>query len=389
MRKIVYVTGSRAEYGVIRSTLEEIQKHRDLKLSLIVTGMHLSPEFGGTVNEIEKDGFKIDAKIDILPREDTGAAMAKYLGSGVICITEALGKIKPDIVLLAGDRSETLAAAIAAAYLNIPVAHMSGGDITTGGTIDDIARHCITKFAHIHFPATEKSAKMIINMGEHPSRVFAVGNPGIPLKYKASKKELERVARQLKLDLTKPILLVIQHPVTTESHLAGRQMRETMEAIKELRMQTVVIYPNADAGAREMIKVINKYRGLPFVQIHKSITRNIFLPLMAISSVIMGNSSCALIEAPSFNLPAVNIGRRQEGRERGINVIDVKTKKEEIIPAVRKALYNKKFREQVKKSMSPYVKRGAEKNIVKILRKIEVSPKLLRKSLFLRKDVRS
>jgi len=389
MKKIVYVTGSRAEYGVIRSTLEEIQKHKDLKLSLIVTGMHLSPEFGGTVKEIEKDGFKIAAKIDILPREDTGAAMAKYLGYGVIRITETLEKIKPDIVLVAGDRGETLAAAIAAAYLNIPVAHISGGDITTGGTIDDITRHCITKFAHIHFPATEKSAKIIISMGERPSRVFAVGNPGIPLKYKASKKELESVARQLKLDLTKPILLVIQHPVTTESHLAGRQMRETMEAIKELGMQTVVIYPNADAGAREMIKVINKYRGLHFIQIHKSIPRKIFLPLMAVSSVMIGNSSCALLEAPSFNLPAVNIGKRQEGRERGKNVIDVKPKKEEIILAVRKALYDKKFHERVKKSMNPYVKRGAEKNIVKILRKIEISPELLQKGLFLREDARS
>jgi len=382
MRKIVYVTGSRAEYGVIRSTLKEIQKHKDLKLSLIVTGMHLSPEFGGTVKEIERDGFRIDDKIDILPREDTGAAMAKYLGEGIIRATEALEKINPDIVLVAGDRSEALAAAIAATHLNIPVAHISGGDTTTGGTIDDIIRHCITKFAHIHFPATERSAKAIIRMGEDPSHVFTVGNPGIPLKYKASKTERERVSRKLKLDLTKPILLVIQHPVTTESHLAGRQMRETMEAIKELKMQTIVIYPNADPGAREMIKVINEYRGLPFAQIHKSIPRKDFLSLMAVSSAISGNSSSALLEAPSFDLPAVNIGRRQKGRERGNNVIDVEPKKEEIISAIRKAVYDKKFREKVKKSTNPYVKRGAEKNIVKILRKIEISSKLLQKRFF-------
>jgi len=382
MRKIVYVTGSRAEYGVIRSTLEEIQKHKDLKLSLIVTGMHLSQVFGKTVKEIEKDGFKIDAKINILPREDTGIAMAKYLGEGIIRIAEALEKIKPDIVLVAGDRTEALAAAIAATYLNIPVAHISGGDITEGGTIDDIIRHCITKFAHIHFPATKKSAEIIIRMGEDPSRVFIVGNPGVPIKYKPSKKELQQTARRFKLDLAKPILLVIQHPVTTEAHLADKQMRETMEAIRELGMQTIVVYPNADAGAQGMIKIINEYKKFSFIQIYKSIPRKTFLQLMAMSSVLIGNSSCALIEAPSFNLPAVNIGKRQEGRERGNNIIDAKPKKEEIISAIRKALYDKKFREQVKKSKSPYVRKGAEKNIVKILRKIKISPGLLQKSFF-------
>ena len=381
MRKVVFVTGSRGEYGVLRPVLKAIEKSRDLKLSLIATGMHLLPEFGNTASEIERDGFKIDAKVDMDMSGDTGAAMAKSIGLGVIGIAKALDDIKPDIVLVVGDRVEALAATLAAASMNLPIAHVSGGDVTAGGCIDDSIRHAITKFAHIHFPGTNESAERIIKLGEDPSRVFMVGNPGVAAKYRISSSEKQRVARSYGIDLDKPVLIVIQHPVTAETDEAKGQMTETMEAVVSMKEQTFVFYPNADAGGKAIIDVIKKYERHPFIKIFKNIPRDDFLVLLGIAHVLVGNSSCGIIEAPSFGLPVVNIGTRQEGRERADNVIDVGYDRKEITKAIKKALHDRNFRQRAKRCKNPYADRGADEKIVNVLSRIKITPDLLRKKM--------
>jgi len=370
MKKIIYVTGSRAEYGVMRNLLAKLDKDSDFELSLIITGMHLMKEFGNTIDEIKKDNLKIAAEVDMKLADNTNAGMSKALAYGILGMTDALTKYKPDLVMLTGDRGEMLAAAIAAVHLNIPIAHISGGDTTTGASVDERIRHALTKFADIHFPANENSAKKIIEMGENKRYVFPVGNPGIPLKYEINDKRKKEIAKKYKLDITKPIVLVIQHPVTTQVTESAAQMKETMEAVMQLKMQTIVIYPNSDAGSKEMIKVIHSYEDIKFIQIHKNINRDDFQDIMTLSSVLVGNSSCALLEAPSFNLPSVNIGIRQEGREHSSNIINAPHNKNEIIKAIKIAM-TPSFRNKVIKSQSPYAKKNPEDTIIKILKGLD------------------
>jgi len=377
-RKILYISGARADYGPMRETLFKIKDHPKLNLEIVATGVHLMPEFGETIREIKKDGFKIH-KINAVYEEDNKESMVRFIGKFLQLLIKKIKRIKPDIILLLGDRAEILAGAIVGAYLDIPVAHVHGGEVTS--TIDEFNRHAITKLSHIHFPATRNSAKRLIKMGEESWRVFVVGAPGLDTILNKRLFLKKKIAEKYNLDLKRPILLVIQHPVSEEVDKAGFQMKETMEAIKELGYQTVVIYPNADAGGRRMIKVIEKYRKYPFIKIYKSIPRQDYLSLMRCASVMVGNSSSGIIEAPSFHLPVVNIGKRQEGRERAGNVIDVDYKKNEIKKAIKKAIFDKKFRERVKKCKNPYGDGKAGIRIVNILSKIKIDKKLLQKKI--------
>jgi UDP-hydrolysing UDP-N-acetyl-D-glucosamine 2-epimerase len=341
--------------------------------------MHLSREFGYTIKEIIKDGFKIDAKVEMLHEKDTGAAMAKSIGKCIIKMTEVLEETKPDILVLLGDRAEMLAGAVAASYTGIPIAHLHGGEIS--GSIDDSVRHAITKLAHIHFPATQKSAERIIKMGEDPSRVFVVGAPALDTILNEKLPEPSELSKKYGIDLSKPILLALQHPVVTEYEDAADQMKETLDAIVELEHQTILIYPNADAGGRNMIEVIKKYKKYPFIKSFKSLPYRDYLGLMKIAWVLIGNSSSGIIEAPSFHLPVVNIGTRQTGRERSTNVIDVGYDRGEIINAVKKALYDSKFREKVANCKNPYGDGKAAQRIAKILASIKITPSLLQKKI--------
>lgn len=381
-RKICVATGTRAEYGLLYPAMKAIERHPKLKLSVIATGMHLMPEFGFTVKEIETDGFKIDARVQMHLREDTSVAMAKSLGKGVVGMAGALEEIKPEILVVIADRGEALAAAVAGAHMNIPVAHIHGGDVTAGGCIDEPIRHAITRFAHIHFPATKKSAERITKMGEEPWRVHVVGPLGIYAMVKNDFIPKAELCKKLKLNPDNQILLTIQHPVTTQVEKASEQMEETMKALVELGEQAVVIYPNADAGGRRIIKVIEKYRKFPKFRIFKTLPYLTFVSLMRISSVMVGNSSSAIVEAPLFGLPAVNVGIRQEGRERGANVIDATHDKNEIVKAVKKALFDAEFRKMIKEAPNPFKieRRGGEK-IADILAKIKIDDKLFQKRL--------
>jgi GDP/UDP-N,N'-diacetylbacillosamine 2-epimerase (hydrolysing) len=379
MRKIAAITGTRAEYGIFKSVLREIEANPKLNLSLIVVGMHLSTEFGYTVKEIEEDGFKIEAKINVLHSEDTGAAMSKSVGRCMVRTANALEKIKPDFLLILGDRSEMLVGAVSATYMGIPVAHIHGGDIS--GNVDEPVRHAITKLAHIHFAATKESADRIIKMGEEPWRVHVVGAPGLDLILNEKMPEPRETAKKYGLDLSKPVLLVVQHSVVTEADDAPNQIRETLDAIVELGYQTILIYPNADAGGRRMIEVIRGYEKYPFIKTFRSLLHKEYLGLMKLASVMVGNSSSGIIEAPSFHLPVVNIGTRQRGRQRAENVIDVDYDKEEIKMAIRKALHDEEFKEKVKNCKNPYGDGKAGMRIANILSEVKIDKRLLEKRM--------
>jgi UDP-N-acetylglucosamine 2-epimerase (non-hydrolysing)/GDP/UDP-N,N'-diacetylbacillosamine 2-epimerase (hydrolysing) len=380
MRKIAVVTGTRAEYGILVPVLKAIEAAPGLALSLTVTGMHLSREFGYTLDEIKRDGFRIDAKVPMLLPGDTLAAMAESVGRGVVGMSRTWERLRPDIILVLGDRVEPLAAAIAGAYMNIPVAHIHGGDSSKGG-LDESARHAITKFAHIHFPATEKSARRIIKMGEDDWRVYQVGSPALDVILNEPLISAEQMAKKFDLDLSQPLLLLVQHPLTTEVENAAWQMRETLQAIIEVGYQVIVVYPNSDAGGRRMIEVIKEYEKYEFVKTFKSLPRREYLSLMKIASIMVGNSSSGIIDAPSLSLPVVNIGTRQEGRERGKNVINVGHNKHEIIKGIREGLTDKEFLLKVKKCQSPYGDGKAGLRIAEILSKLEITPRLLQKKI--------
>jgi len=381
MKKIVAVTGSRAEYGILSSVLKAIEAHPGLRLSLVVTGMHLSHEFGYTVQDIEKDGFKIDARVDMLLSSDTPGAMAKCIGMGSMGLAQTWEQLKPDVILVFGDRVEPLAAAISGAYMNIPIAHIHGGDAAIGSNIDDSNRYAITKLAHIHFPATSTSAERIIKLGEDEWRVYMVGSPALDDILGEPLLPSEVLEEKLGTSLAQPLILLVQHSVTTQFDEAPKQIRETLAAIVELGYPTVLIYPNSDSGGRKMIEVIREFENYPFIKTYKSLPRKEYLSLMKSASVMVGNSSSGIIDAPSLGLPVINIGIRQEGRERGKNVIDVGHNKQEILKAIKKAMTDKDFLNEVKKCESPYGDGKAGQRIAEILSKVEITPELIRKRI--------
>lgn len=376
-RKILYISGTRADYGLLRPTLLCIKRHPKLDVEIVATGMHLMPEFGETIKEIKRDRFKV-CPIKTVFQGDNKEATVKFIGEFILRFLKKIRYIKPDIIFVQGDRPETLAGAIVATYLSIPVVHTHGGELTS--TVDDVARHAVTKLSHIHFVATKKSAQRIIRMGEDLWRVHIVGSPGLDSILNGKLISQKEIARRYNLNLSKPILLVIQHPAAEVAD-ADKQMKETMEAIKELGYLTIVVYPNADPGGRKIIQVIEKYRKYPFIKIYRNIPHIDYLSLMRVAKVMIGNSSSGIVEVPSFKLPVVNIGEREEGRERADNIINVGYNKKQIIKAVKKAIFDKKFRQKLKKCKSPYGDGKAGAKIVKILNEIKIDKKLLNKKL--------
>ncbi len=380
MRSVAVVTGTRAEFGILTPILVEIMRSKDLELHIIATGMHLSEVHGYTLKDIERSGFRVDEVVDMSPCDDSEASMAKALGKGIIGVTEAFERINPDIVLVLGDRSEAFAGAIAGAYTNRVVVHVHGGEVTKG-CIDESIRHAVTKLAHVHFPATRDGAERIIKLGERRANVHVVGAPALDVILNVAKSTPEEVAKELGLDLTKPIILAVQHPVTTQADEAADQMRVTLAALVALHEQTVLLYPNNDAGGIRMIKVIERSNFPPYIRTYPSLPQKQYLGLMATAAVMVGNSSSGIIEAPSFGLPFVNIGMRQEGRLRGDNVIDVPHDRDAIVEAVRKALHDKAFREKVSKRRNPWGDGKAAKRIVKLLSELEITEELLQKQI--------
>lgn len=377
-RTIAILTGSRGEYGYIRPVLREIQAHKDLDYALIVTNLHLLPDFGLSVQEIERDGFAIADKLYMALDAYTPASMAKSLGICLMSVTDSLARLKPDLVLLAGDRGEQLMTAIAAAHLNIPVAHIQAGEVS--GNIDGLTRHAIARFVHLHFASNEDAAERLKRSGEEPWRVFLTGAPQLDELVNGDVAPSEEVAQRYRLNAGEPLILLVQHPVTEEYDRTAEHVQETLEAVCELRHQTVMIFPNNDAGSEEVRRLIERYRQ-PFVRVERTINRRLYAGLMKLASVMVGNSSSGLIEAPVFQLPVVNVGSRQRGRVRGANVIDVPVERRAIKTAIQRAM-SREFRTKLRGSRQPYLSDGqVSKRIVEILRTVELNERLLKKQL--------
>ncbi|MDF2877901.1 MAG: UDP-N-acetylglucosamine 2-epimerase [Clostridia bacterium] len=380
MRKIAVVTGTRAEYGLYKNTLQEIKENAYLELKLIVTGTHLSEEFGYTVKEIIDDGFEIEDKIPILMRNSSKDGISKEMGLLMIQLSQTFERIKPDILLILGDRYEIFAAASVAMVMNIPIAHISGGEITEGA-IDEQIRHSITKMANIHFPGADVYARNIINMGEEPWRVFNVGDPGIEnikLCRLLTKEELKAV---LKTDIDRDTLLVTYHPVTLERDMLPYQMENLIKALNKVNKNMIITYPNADNGGDYIIKELEDFKkNNAKVHLFKNLGVLKYLSVMNLCGAVIGNSSSALVEAPYLKIPVVNIGNRQKGRLMADNIICCNNNYEDILQAVNKALCSE-FKEKVKKTKSLYGEGKTSIEITKILETIEINDKLLKKKL--------
>jgi len=377
-RTIAVTTGTRADYGILRPVLQAIKKSHKLKLELVATGMHLSEKHGKTVDEIKRDGFAISKSIEFLPRRDTNYDMSVALGKGIISFSNVFRKIKPDINLVLGDRDEMLASTIAAYHMNIPNAHIHGGDRSKGG-IDEYNRHAITKMSNIHFAASKKSYSRILKMGENPKFVFHTGSPSIDeIKQNSitSKKEIEK---KYKMKFDGDEILLLQHPVTTQADQSKSQIVQTLEALSIIRNPVIAIAPNSDAGNREIFSNLDKYsKKYDFIRVFSTLPRSDFLGFLKNCRVFLGNSSSGMIEASYFNTPVVNIGIRQEGREGGHNIVNVKSSKNDILHAVQKYLRKK----PVYKHYTVYGTGNASNKIIKHLETITLDKELIKKQIY-------
>ncbi len=373
-RKILYISGTRADYGLMNNTLKLLRK--SFSVEIAVTGMHLMKEFGYTISDIESDNFIVH-KINTVYKDDVIESTPVFLANFIINLTNKIKEINPDFILLLGDRAEMLGGAVIGTYMSIPVIHIHGGDVS--GHVDDYVRHAITKLSDIHLAASVASADKLRTLGEDPRRIYITGAPGLDdISSKKYSTKID-VFRKFSLDSSKKILLVIQHPVSTEFGKESFQMTETMESIKSFCennfFQAVIIYPNSDPGGRKMIDVIDKYRKYNFIKIFKNLSRDDFLDILNNTSVMIGNSSSGIIESSMFELPVINIGSRQSGRERASNVIDCSYRRDDILNSLKKALYDKKFINAVKKCKTPYGDGTAGIKIFDILSKIKVNKK--------------
>ena len=342
MKKICVVIGSRANYSSIKSAMRAIHKHPNLELQLIVGASAVLDRYGAVINLIEEDGFTASARVHMLIEGETPATMAKSTGLGLLELPTLFEQMKPDVVLTVGDRFETMATTLAAAYMNIPVAHTMGGEVS--GTIDESIRHAVTKFAHIHFPACKGARERIIRLGELPEHVHMVGCPRIDLvaeilnaPYSSLESKLFDKGVGERLNFEEPFVLVSQHPVTSEYGAGEAQITMTLEAIRELDLPAIVLWPNADAGSDDIARGIRKWRERKLdrhMHFFKNLPIDTYVRLMCKTACLVGNSSSGIREGAFIGTPVVNIGTRQTARDRGSNVLDVPYGKDEIRAAI-------------------------------------------------------
>ena len=378
-KKILVTTGTRAEYGILRPVLYELIKSKKLNLCLVVTGMHLSQKHGLTINEIKKDGFKIHSTINIFPKDDTPFSMSIALGEGIVKFSKVLNRVKPDLNMVLGDRVEMLASAIAASQMNIPNVHIHGGD--KSGGIDEYNRHAITKLSNIHFAATKKSKDRIIKMGENPKHVFFTGSPGVDEVAQNKITDKKTLEKNYKIKFKGDEILLLQHPVTTQTELSERQILHTLKAIAKIKKMTIVIAPNSDPGNKIIFKHLDSFaKKYDFIRVYNSLPRSDYLGMLKNCGVLVGNSSSGIIESTYFQTPVINIGIRQKGRERGKNILDIKDDSvKSIHNAIIKALRTKKSIHKITDYI--YGKGTAAKKIVRILEKINLNKDLIQKQI--------
>ena len=383
MKKICIITGSRSEYGLLKPLMDEIRSDKDLNLQIIATGMHLSQEFGLTYREIEKDNFKIDAKVDIDLSLDTPQGISKSMGLAMIGFGEVYEQLKPDMIVVLGDRFEIFSAVASAHVAKVPVAHIHGGEITEGA-IDDAFRHCITKMSYLHFTATEEYRKRVIQLGESPERVFNVGAIGLDniknLKL-LSKKDLEK---ELNFKFGERNLLVTFHPVTLENNTSEEQFGNLLEAINKLE-DTKIIFTkaNADTNGKIINKMIDQYVGKnPDKAISfTSMGQLKYLSTMQFVDAVVGNSSSGIIEAPSLKVATLNIGDRQNGRVKASSIVDCGTKVKDIKQGL-KVIFSKEFKDALRTINNPYEGTDTSRSIKRILIKAITGSTLLKKEFY-------
>ncbi|MCF6340281.1 MAG: UDP-N-acetylglucosamine 2-epimerase [Sulfurimonas sp.] len=380
-RKICVVTGTRAEYGLLYWLIKEIEADSELELQLVVTGMHLSPEFGLTYKEIEKN-FKIDKKIDMQLVSDTAVGISKSMGLALIGFGKAYDELKPDMLVVLGDRYEILSVVISAMIANIPIAHLHGGE-TTEGAFDESIRHSITKMSHLHFVAMDEYKNRVIQLGEHPSRVFNVGGLGIDNIKKLKLLSKDEFEKSIDFKLNKKNILVTFHPVTLENSTAKEQFNELLLAVDELQDTTIIFTKaNSDRDGRVINSMIDEYvsknsdKSMEFT----SLGQLRYLSALQYTDAVVGNSSSGLLEAPSFHIGTINIGDRQKGRAKANSVIDSFPGKNDIQKAFEK-LYTNEFQETLKTVQNPYGDGGASEKIKEHIKNFPLE-KILKKSFY-------
>jgi len=369
-RKICVVTGSRAEYGLLRWIMNDVRDDLDLVLQIIVTGSHLSENFGSTYTEIEAHGFKIDKKIEILNEDDTSLGVSKSMSLALIGFGEAFAELRPDVIVLLGDRFEIFCAAAAALIARVPVAHLHGGEVTVGA-FDDALRHSITKMSHLHFVAADDYRKRVIQLGENPENVYLVGGLGVDSIKKISYLGKTELEKSLNLKLSKKSLLITFHPVTLEDSTSESQMTELLKALSKL-IDTTLIFtmPNADTGSRSLMAIVTD-----FVNTHEnsyvfnSLGQLLYLSCVSHVDGVVGNSSSGIAEVPSFNKGTINIGDRQKGRLQASSIINCEPNAESISEAISR-LYSFDFQQKLPNVVNPYGEGGASSRILKVLREI-------------------
>ena len=364
--KIVCITATRADYPRIKSLLQEIKNDKSFSLKIIATGQHLSSFFGNSYKEILQDKFEIYKKIPTLKKKKNSLGeMTKSVGRLILSLPDVLNRLKPNLVLITVDRVETLGAALVSSYMNFPTIHVQGGEVT--GTIDEHIRHAVTKLSHVHFVANNDARKRLIRLGENKKYVFNTGCPYIDIINKLKIKKKIYLEKKYQINFKKKLIIFIQHPVTTEYEKTFQQISLSLKAIKKFKeCQIVAFYSNSDAGG---LRIINEIKKIKNIKLIKNMISDDFLSLMKHSACIVGNSSSAIREAPSFSTPAVNIGSRQRNRLSAKNVINVNFSQKNIEHAINKCLYNKKFIKSLKKIKNPYGDGTASKKIIKILKR--------------------
>ena len=380
-RKICVVTGTRAEYGLLYWLLKEIEADKELELQVIVTGMHLSPEFGLTYKEIEKE-FKINKKIEMLLSSDTSVGISKSMGLAQISFAESYYELKPDIVIVLGDRYEIFSATSAAMIARIPIAHIHGGE-KTEGAFDESIRHSITKMSHLHFTATEEYRNRVIQLGENPSRVFNVGGMGIENIKRLKLLSKDEFEKSIEFKLNIKNILVTFHPVTLENSTAKEQFQQLLDAIDELEDTNIIFTKaNSDTDGRVINQMIDEYVTKNYNKsiVFTSLGQLRYLSALQYVDAVVGNSSSGLGEAPSFRIGTINIGDRQKGRIKASSVIECEPNKDSILKSFEK-LYSKEFQETLKTTLNPYGDGYASKRIVEILKNVDLK-NILKKSFY-------
>ena len=381
MKKICIVTGTRAEYGLLRWVIDGVQKSHLFTLQLCVTGMHLSPEFGLTYKEIELDGYNIDSKVEMLLSSDTASGVTKSMGLGLIGFANEFERLKPDLVILLGDRYEIIVAAIAATIRRIPIAHLHGGE-KTEGAFDEAIRHSITKMSHLHFVATDEYRKRVVQLGEHPDMVFNVGGLGIDNILKLDLLSRNDLEDSLNFKLGSKNVLVTFHPATLENKTSGTHMEQLLEALKRLQDFNIIFtMPNSDPDSRTIIEKIENFclgneKAIAFT----SLGQIRYLSCLKYVDLVIGNSSSGLTEVPSFKVPTINIGDRQRGRIKAETVIDCDPMEDKICEAIDMALSNE-FQETCQMASNPYGNGGASNKILEIISRIDLN-EILKKRFY-------